>query len=73
MENLINKLLAVIDAKAIHDKELQSYDGYSWSYHGYRFTAAVDCAAAELKESLKEVIIEVIKEERIKCFYQNVK
>lgn len=63
MDELINALLRVFEAKRTHDKACDAYDGYNWGWHGHREIDALNNATDNLNDVLKEVIREVVREE----------
>lgn len=42
-------------------KARESYDGYSWGYHGHRFIEAKERAAEEVDKHLNEIIAIAVK------------
>ena len=59
-ECLVQSLQNVIDAKTEHDNERDSYDGYSWGYHGHLLIEQMRRAAREFEERLEEYIDQAI-------------
>ncbi len=56
IEMLVQSLQAAIDARKKRDEARDSYDGYSWGYHGGRYVMAAEDAAKDFSDRLAAVI-----------------
>lgn len=56
IEQLIQSLENLLEAKSTHDKERDSYQGYSWGYYGQSVIQAVTDAAEDFGNRLEALI-----------------
>lgn len=49
-----------MSAKTAHDKARDSYEGYSWGYHGHSFVQAMEDAAEDFQNRLDKYISEKV-------------
>lgn len=59
VECVVQALQNMNEAKAVHDRERDSYirgGGYSWGYHGHHYVRAMEEAAVEFQKILNEYI-----------------
>lgn len=61
MDNLIEALMDVIEAKAEFEKEKAEYTGYDWGYHSYHARNRLDYYTGKFKAELQTVIAEEVK------------
>jgi hypothetical protein len=62
VECLIQSLQNAMEAKMEHDKAYDSFNGYSWGYHGRLFIEAKENAADEFGKRLDTLIEKKVAE-----------
>jgi len=61
INDLLNALQYAIDAQHEHNKQLDEYEGYSWSYHGSYIIDKMEKSQKDFKDSLEKYIDERIE------------
>lgn len=56
IDNLMDAFAKYVEARQVHDKAQDEYEGYSWGYHGTRLQEAVNKAGEHTKAELNAYI-----------------